>query len=537
MKKLKKILIIAAVAIVFVCLLCLSLSAQSYSGTCGAEGDGSNLTWTLDSDGLLKIEGTGAMAAYTSSRDVPWDSYRSNIKTVEISEGVTSISSSMVFWNCNNLTSVIISESVTSIGSGAFEGCSSLESIVVKEGNTVYHSSGNCLIDTEAKVLIAGCKNSIIPDDGSVTSIGVDAFSGCSSLTNITIPASVISIGDWAFNGCSSLESIIIPASVTIIGNYAFYYCSSLTSITIPEGVTSIGSSAFGGCSSLTSITIYSKIVNIGDNEDTISSTAVIYGGAGSTAEAYAEKYGREFVLMALYTIGEADLSENGNKVTIDKAEELPDAKESVLTLDTEIADKLSDKESIDIKTPVADITFDNTAAGKIVDALRNGDVTFAISDITDEADAETRKTIKISLSDSEGNNIIPASSSESNGYVLISVAFKTGLTKEDIKVFYKGENGLEEMEIISYDSNTGIVTFKTNHFSEYEFWDMTVTLGDISGDGNIDTMDLTLLRKYLAGYTITGSLNAADLNGDGKVDTIDLTLLRKYLAGYDIGL
>lgn len=205
--------------------------------------------------------------------------------------------------------------------------------------------------------------------------------------------------------------------------------------------------------------------------------------------------------------------------------------------MDTEIADKLSDKESIDIKTPVADITFDNTAVGKIVDALRNGDVTFAISDITDEADVKTRKTIKVSLSDSEGNNIIPASSSESNGYVLISVAFKTGLTKEDIKVFYKGENGREEMEIISYDSNTGIVTFKTNHFSEYEFWDMTVALGDISGDGNIDTMDLTLLRKYLAGYTITGSLNAADLNGDGKVDTIDLTLLRKYLAGYDIGL
>ena len=92
-------------------------------------------------------------------------------------------------------------------------------------------------------------------------------------------------------------------------------------------------------------------------------------------------------------------------------------------------------------------------------------------------------------------------------------------------------------MEIISYDSNTGIVTFKTNHFSEYEILGMTLILGDLSGDGNIDTMDLTLLRKYLAGYTITGSLHAADLNGDGKVDTIDLTLLRKYLAGYDIGL
>ena len=133
--KLKKILIIAAVAIVFVCLLCLSLSAQSYSGTCGAEGDGSNLTWTLDSDGLLKIEGTGSMADYSWSDAAPWRSYRSGIKTVEIAEGVTSIGDS-TFDACHSLASITIPESVTNIRESTFQACDSLASITIPESVT-----------------------------------------------------------------------------------------------------------------------------------------------------------------------------------------------------------------------------------------------------------------------------------------------------------------------------------------------------------------------------------------------------------------
>ncbi len=181
-----------------------------------------------------------------------------------IKEGTKCIADS-AFSNRSSVTSITIPDSVTSIGDGALSYCSSLTSITVAEGNGTYHSAGNCLIETKSKTLIAGCINSVIPDDGSVTSIGEFAFSGCEGLASIAIPDSVTSIGEFAFYGCSGLTSITIPDSVTSIGDYAFSGCSGLTSITIPDSVTSIGLCAFSDCSSLTNITIPDGVTSIGD--------------------------------------------------------------------------------------------------------------------------------------------------------------------------------------------------------------------------------------------------------------------------------
>ena len=110
---------------------------------------------------------------------------------------------------------------------------------MVEAGNPVYHSDGNCLIETETGTLVMGCKNSVIPDDGSVTVIGDRAFYDCDNLTSITIPDSVTSIGYSAFSYCSNLTSVTIGSGVTSIGDRAFYGCGDcLTSIVFEDTTT-----------------------------------------------------------------------------------------------------------------------------------------------------------------------------------------------------------------------------------------------------------------------------------------------------------
>ena len=159
--------------------------------------------------------------------------------------------------------SVTIPNTITTIACDAFYGCTILTSITVEDGNTKYHSAGNCLIETESKTLIKGCNNSIIPTDGSVTSIAEGAFRGCTALTSITIPDSITSIGTAAFYGCTGLTSIVIPNSVTTIGYEGFRNCSGLTSVTLSNNITTIDGYTFYGCRSLTSITIPDSVTTI----------------------------------------------------------------------------------------------------------------------------------------------------------------------------------------------------------------------------------------------------------------------------------
>ncbi len=186
------------------------------------------------------------------------------VKELVIPSSITSIGD-YAFEYCTSLTSVIIHKDVTSIGLYAFSGCTNLETIVVEEGNARYHTAGNCLIETAPKILIAGCKNSVIPTDNSVTSIAAHAFENCIGLPSVTIPNSVTTIGSSAFYGCSGLTSALLSESLTTIGSSAFYGCSSLESIAIPEGVRFIENYTFRNCSALEFVTLNSQLYRIGE--------------------------------------------------------------------------------------------------------------------------------------------------------------------------------------------------------------------------------------------------------------------------------
>ena len=218
-------------------------SAEEDSGKDG------NITWRLTKDGTLYISGQGDMPDYGWDK-IPWGDF--SINKVVVQKGITSIGSG-AFRGCSSLSSIKIPEGVTRIGCYAFEDCSSLSSIKIPEGVT----------SIEYGVFEYCSSLSSIKIPKGVTSIEGNAFEDCSSLSSIEMPEGVTSIDSGAFSGCSSLSSIKIPEGVTRIEDNTFAYCSSLSSIEMPEGVTSIEYGVFEYCSSLSSIKIPKGVTSI----------------------------------------------------------------------------------------------------------------------------------------------------------------------------------------------------------------------------------------------------------------------------------
>lgn len=172
------------------------------------------------------------------------------------------------FANSLDITGIIIPESISMLYGDSFANCPNIESITIKSitvdsANSVYMSSGNCLIARRTQILVLGCKNSVLPQ--GVQEIGDYAFAGCTNLTSITIPGSVVTIGESAFEDCRGLTSFIMQSGLQTIGNNALKNCSGITNVSIPDSVTSIGDYAFYGLG-FTSVTVPSSVSSIGQN-------------------------------------------------------------------------------------------------------------------------------------------------------------------------------------------------------------------------------------------------------------------------------
>ena len=269
------------------------------SGNCGAEGDGSNVTWVLTTDGTLILSGTGAVAAYEKRKDTPWGDYNDQILRVEVQKGITSVGGfrycftlqevslpeglisldEFAFMDCQKLQEIRLPKSLKTLGDGTFAGCHALPEIELPEDLETVGEGAlmNCLSLTSvvipASVTEMGDRPfsgdwalKTVEIKGNVPRLSSSSFYECDALQEVLITGSVGTIGDETFRNLDSLERVQIASGLKTIGKRAFWLCDNLTTVSLPDGVTSIGEEAFKECSSLTTINLPNSITTIGAN-------------------------------------------------------------------------------------------------------------------------------------------------------------------------------------------------------------------------------------------------------------------------------
>ena len=435
------------------------------------------------------------------------------------------------FIDCENLKSVSIQEGVTEIGAYAFTRCSSLEKIELPDslivlgyqgvyagevfGETAYENNldnwqdgvlyiGNHLIATKKDEVPANYK----VKEGTKTISGY-AFSGCENLKSISIPKSVVSIGPWAFDesgvkndrsnwengvfyvgkhavatvGSLAQAELKIKEGTVSISALAFENCH-FGSVHIPNTVKYIGHSAFLGCDFLNAAYIPESVTYIGH---------AAFGWSDSSNMGYGHDHD---VMIYGYEGTEAERSAKSDGNTF-------------VALDVKLADEES---GIKVSGNI-----DEAAALEV--KLLSSDKSKITYDITLTKD---------------GKAIQP------DGTVTVKIPVPESLDGAKCRVYRVEENG--KNTDMNAEFKDGFMVFKTTHFSKYILTtdDLSVVYGDSNGDGKINTVDLAMLRKYLAnrnpttGESMVSVGAGADVNGDGKINTVDLAMLRKYLANKD---
>ena len=468
-------------------LFTLKADAAAYSGKCG-----DNLTWSLDTDtGVLTISGTGYMYNWNYYGDVPWFSNRSSVKTVVIPDSVTSIGR-WAFGYCESLTSVTIPDSVTSIGDEAFNNCTRLTSITVKEGNPKYSSDEYGVLFNKDKTLLIqypiGNKRTSYTIPDSVTSIGDWAFAQCTGLTSVTIGNSVTSIGEAAFWLCTSLTSVTIPNSVTSIGSSAFSMCVSLTSVTIPDSVTSIGNGAFYFCTSLTRVTIPDSVTSIGDNAfiSCTSLTDVYYTGS---------KEDWNKISIGLYNGCLTNATIHYNYV-----------------LEPETVNITDERTGIQVSAPGG--TFDSDVTLKVEEVLSGSSF-----DIIGKVNGKSKTKVFTIETYVDGQSVQP------NGDVTVRIPVPDGFNAEKCKLYYLNTSS-KNPEEIAFRVEDGYIVFTTNRFGDWAIIQTaempTVSVNDIGLNYKKSVaLNPSVTVDENASYTVTytsSDTSVARVDENGKV-------------------
>lgn len=415
-----------------------------------------------------------------------------NIEVINVPDTVTTIGQ-YAFYNCDGLTTVNIGSGVTSIGQFAFAGCTSLTAINVAEGNTTYKSIDGALYSADGKTLIW------VPE----------------ALTTFTIAAGTETIASYAFVG-SDITSLIIPSSVTSIGTYAFYD-SSVNFIYIPASVTSIGAYA-------------------------IDPSVVLSGAVGSAADSYARKNGNTFNAISdslfLYEVVDGNayitgLTENfvGNLV-------IPDTIDGYTVVGIKSINEKNSIIELTIGAGVTEINFAGLAALTQLEKItinEANEVYKSIDGAVYSADGKTLYYVPAQVTSfvvADGTVKI-ASKAIANGFCK-SITVPASVTEIGSYAFNYGSS------VTVYGYTDYVRDYALRNGNKYVSLAVADVLGDVNGDGVIDSFDAYLILVYCAESdeddTSGVTLATADTNKDGKITAYDALLILQYEVDYISG-
>lgn len=428
----------------------------------------------------------------------------SNLTNVDIPDSVTGVS----FVWCSSLTSVNIPDSVTEIGS--FIGCTNLTSINIPDGVTSIENATFWSCESLTSITIPN----------SVTSIGADAFRVCSNLTDITIPNSVKSIGDGAFYDCSSLKSIVIPDGVTSIGYSTFWGCSSLTSVVIPDSVTDIEYVAFLDCSSLTDIVFPDSLTSIGAAAFTNCSslTSIKIPKNLTTIDDFAFDNCSNLSEFIVDPKNPSFSSEDG--VLFDKGKETllhcPAKKSGTYTIPNGIKNidrcAFSNCENLtSIIIPDSVTTIDDSAF-------------YGCSNLTSVMIPKSVTSIGDCVVSSDRLNGLTDVYYEGTEDEWNQISIKSNISP-DITIHYNSEPITTTTTVTTSSPSTTTTTTTTKPVYDNIY-------GDINLDGVVDLTDAIMLNKQVAGVIMFTSVQQknADCYRDGSIDDKDTTALMQFV-------
>lgn len=421
------------------------------------------------------------------------------IESVIIGEEVEEIPAGFV--RNSKITSLYVPNSVKRIGNQAFSSCNDLNAINVGALNTIYDSRDSCnaIIEKVSNVLIAGCKNTIIPS--SVTAIGSGAFLGLSSLTTITLPNTIDSIASSAFYGCTSLTDLIIPNSVKTIGDYAFRSCSNLSTLTLGKSLAHLGSYAFYYCSKLESVTSLAKTPPIMNNS---------------------------YIFNCYNT---ATLSVPYSAFTAYQITDYWNRFANIVALDPIINISLPDTATLHGNTIVIPVSLENES-----------ELTAFQTDLYLPEGFELVKEdgdYLVGLSERKGrDHVIMANDLDDGGIRIISYS-------TTVKPYSGNEGELFYITVKTPDDGDGDYTIMlkntlltTTDHEELTAPDASCTvtvypyiMGDVNNSGTVTVTDIVITARYILNYHPDPFVfGAADLNGDGNVTVTDIVILAQMI-------